>query len=599
MGILTGPEVLNIIKLDSIHHLNFINQLALSFIAFAAGAELYLTELKSRLRSIRYITAMQIITTIVLGSLGIYILSAYLPLGIDLDKNGRIAISIIIGTIFIARSPVSAIAIINELRAKGPFTRMVLGVTVLTDFLVVVIFSISFLFASSLITGESFSLGMTLRMLAEVSSALIAGYLLFQLIRIILSLKTRTVIKTIMVLLAGWGTYFFSDALSHLASTGLGHDFYIEPLLICITASLLVTNRSPFRREFQKIIKDVVPLVYVAFFTLIGASLSLKIISHTWPLALALFFIRIITMIIGSWAGGSFAGDPGKFNKIAWMPFVTQAGIGLGLVTVVTNEFPEWGVQFSSVVVSVIVLNQIIGPPLFKWAIQLLHEDHPKGEHDDSSIRRKALIFGYEQQSLALATQLTNHNWEVDIITKREKFSQPDNNNISICGCKILSLDLLDSLDMANTDALIAMKTDEENLHICEMVYENYGTPQLIVRLNNRENIRKFHELGALIVQPTTAIVSLLDHFVRSPLATSLLLGMEEGQETSDIIIRNKDIHGVPIRNLHLPLDILIVAIKRKGQHIISTGYTQLKKNDILTLVGSPESIEEVKLRFE
>ena len=41
-----------------------------------------------------------------------------------------------IGVIAIARSPSSAIAVVRELRADGPFTQTVLGVTMVTDVVV-------------------------------------------------------------------------------------------------------------------------------------------------------------------------------------------------------------------------------------------------------------------------------------------------------------------------------------------------------------------------------------------------------------------------------------------------------------------------------
>lgn len=109
----------------------------------------------------------------------------------------------------------------------------------------------------------------------------------------------------------------------------------------------------------------------------------------------------------------------------------------------------------------------------------------------------------------------------------------------------------------------------------------------------------KFHELGALIIEPTTAIVSLLDHFVRSPNAASLLLGMDEGQDTIDVEIANKDIHGMRLRELRLPSDILILSVKRKGHIIISHGYTRLRLGDIITLVGAEKSLEEIMVKFE
>jgi hypothetical protein len=49
--------------------------------------------------------------------------------------------------------------------------------------------------------------------------------------------------------------------------------------------------------------------------------------------------------------------------------FVTQAGVSIGLAKEVGLTFPDWGDSLCNLLVSVIVLNQIIGPPLFKIAL--------------------------------------------------------------------------------------------------------------------------------------------------------------------------------------------------------------------------------------
>ncbi len=599
MGILIGPEFLNMLPSESIIKLNFVNHIALAFIAFAAGSELYLTELRSRIKSIQWMSFGQLVITFILGSLGVFIATRYPLFSYTLSLVERIAISILAGTIFVARSPVSAIAIINELRAKGPFTTMVLGVTVLKDFLVIILFAVTFSISGTLLTGQDFKGWMIMIILLELVVSAGIGFLLYYILKWILSLRLNTSIKSILVLAGGWSIYFVSEFLSHIAENYFEFDFYVEPLLVCIITGVLLTNYSPFRREFQKIITDIVPIVYVAFFTLVGATISLEVVIQTWELAIILFFIRIISLIVGGWVGGNLAGDPKEYNRIAWMPFVTQAGISLGLVTIIANEYPGWGPDFASVIIAVIVLNQFIGPPLMKWAIQLVKEDHSKGEHLAHKGPQKAIIFGYEHQAVALARQLSNHGLDVVITTSRLDIPKLDIKNVEIIHMDTISLTSLTELNLAETDAIITLKTDEENYKICELAYEHFGTPEIVVRLNNRENFKKFHDLGALIVEPSTAIVSLMDHFVRSPVATSLLLGLEGDQDTADIIIGNHDLHGMALRNLHLPADVLIIATRRRGHNIISTGYTRLRLGDILTIVGSVESIEKVRLRFE
>ena len=72
----------------------------------------------------------------------------------------QIAISIPAGAILVARSPSSAIAVVNELRAKGPFTKTVLGVTVIMDVVVIALFSVNSSVADALLTSHSLDLSL-------------------------------------------------------------------------------------------------------------------------------------------------------------------------------------------------------------------------------------------------------------------------------------------------------------------------------------------------------------------------------------------------------------------------------------------------------
>ena len=136
------------------------------------------------------------------------------------------------------------------------------------------------------------------------------------------------------------------------------------------------------------------------------------------------------------------------------------------------------------------------------------------------------------------------------------------------------------------------------NYRITEWIYENIGKKVVIVRLSDRKNLKKFYDLGALVIDPSTAFVNLLQHFVRSPLATSLLMGMEPDKDTIDVTVEDENLFGVALRNLRLPVDVLILSVKRKGNIIITHGYTRLRKGDIVTVVGSVASLKKVALQF-
>jgi Trk K+ transport system NAD-binding subunit len=341
-------------------------------------------------------------------------------------------------------------------------------------------------------------------------------------------------------------------------------------------------------------------LIYIAFFTLVGAELKLDVLADVWLIALAVFGVRIISIFVGSMAGGILAGEPKKHNRLRWMVLITQAGVALGLAKEVAVEFGDWGEAFATTIIAVVVLNEIVGPITFKSAILRVGEAHFRHVTPDFSGSRDAVIFGLRPQSISLARQLLTHDWQVKLLclstAELEDLKAPD---LNIVYMPDLTVESLREIGMEKVDAIVAMQSDEDNYHICEMVYEHFGTSTMVARLQDRENYAKFQQLGVLVVEPRTAVVSLLEHFVRSPSGTSLLLGMQETQDVVDVELCDPQLHGVTIRDLRLPLDVLILSIQRGKQTLITHGYTQLELGDKITIVGKTEMLKEVMLRFE
>ncbi len=598
-GIITGPFVFNLIPKASIPHLGFINDIALAFIAYAAAAELYLREMRSRLDSIKWMSISQLIITFLVTGTAVYFLAEMIPFVSNQPVVYKLAIASLFGVVFIARSPASAIAVVNEMRAKGPFVQTALGVTVLIDFFVILFFSFALEASIAVFEGSSLNLSFVLILLLELGASFLMGLLLGRILFWILKSPAIFAVKGFLVILSGYLIYVLHHLLSDITFAKYQHSISIEPLLVCIVASFIITNYSKYRAEFLSIIERVGPYIYVAFFVLSGAGIELDVFIEVIGITLILFMFRLVSLVIGGYVGSKLAGDPPLFNRISWMPYVTQAGVGLGLATIVATTFPGWGKEFATIVISVIVLNQIVGPPLFKWAINIVGEGHTRAATPEFDGVRDAIIFGLEPQSVALARQLIENDWMVKIATLKKDIDKSDYPDLDLRYIESISLDMLKDLDAEHSEAIVTMLTDDENYAICELVYEHVGTKDVIVRLNNRFNFNKFHELGALIVEPSTAIVSLLDHFVRSPQAATLLLGMQEDQDTRDVEVMNVDLHSLRLRDLRLPSDIIVLSVKRRGNFIITHGYTRLRRGDILTLVGSKESLNQVALKFE
>jgi Kef-type K+ transport system membrane component KefB/Trk K+ transport system NAD-binding subunit/mannitol/fructose-specific phosphotransferase system IIA component (Ntr-type) len=599
-GMVVGPYVLKIVTPVQVAQLRFVDELALAYIAFAAGSELVLRQIKSRLKAIRYSTIGQVASAFFIGSLAFFLLSGRIPFAEAMPLAHRAAIALLAGAILVARSPSSAIAVVNELRAKGPFTKTALGVTVIMDVVVITLFSICVSIAGTVLADQRFNLRFVVILLFELALSLVLAWLLSRVLRLILARRWYRGIKTACIVTSGLGIFVLSTTFLHFSQAHLAFEIRLEPMLVCMLAGFLTANTGPYRTELMKVLHDIGPAIYIAFFTLTGMSLRLDVLSRFWAVALALFGARLAGIFIGAFFGGMAAGEPMKNNKIAWMCFITQAGVSLGLAKEVAVEFPQWGAVFATIIIAVIVLNQIVGPPFFKWALFLTKEAHPRVEGPAAEGIRDAVIFGLEGESLALARLLQSNAWEVKIATPQVRYAQKmaADADIEIHSMPDLGIATLNRLGIGHADSIVAMLSDEENYEICERIFENFGPRNFIVRLNQRTYFKRFHELGALVVEPHTAIVNLLDQFVRSPSAARLLLGMEQGREIIEFELCNADLQGIAIRDLHLPLDLHILSIRREGHLIVSVGFTRLRVGDWLTVVGSRTSLEEMMLLF-
>ncbi len=600
-GLLAGPFILRFMALENVEALRFLDEVSLAFIAFAAGSEMALDELRGRYRSIGWNTLTQIGAIYLFCGAAVFLLAEAIPFMQDLNTAGKAAAALLSGTILAARSPSSAIAIINEMRARGPFTKGVLGVTLVKDVLIVVLFAFSTSVAATLLTGRSFDIGFMILVSFEILASLGFGLLVAKLMSLILRNHWEDWLKIALLLLIGYLVFALAAEIRHFSHDNLGLELLFEPLLICMVASFWITNRSPYRTELRHLLHQVELPIFVIFFTLIGQALDLSVLGALLPITLVIFAVRLVALFIGGYLGGTLAGDPPRFNRLTWMAYITQAGVGLGLAKEVALEFPQLGNEFATLMVATIVLSQLAGPPFFKYAIRLVGESHlPKDIADDEIL--DVVIVGIENQSRQLAERLLAHGWRVKLL-------DIDQSHVS----QITASDglrhehWLSAISAEQVRAIIEPKTevavtllpdDEDSLKLCQIFYEEFGITRQIARLNTFNLVDQFRELGVHVLDPANAMVHLLDNFVRAPQLAAMVFEDDPDHDVLQVTIADPNVDGLHLRELILPDDVLVMAIARRGHSIVPHGYTNLHLEDEVTLIGPTESLEEVALKL-
>ncbi|MCP4902951.1 MAG: hypothetical protein GY906_38805 [bacterium] len=373
-GILFGPHVGGFLSVEVLGELTIFNDMAYAFIGLAAGAELKLATLRGRWKSIVLLIAGT--SMVVMIGVGSSFFAAVLYNGGFLgltEPLHLLAVAGLIGVIASARSPSSAIAIIDETKAEGPFTETILGVSVAMDVVVICLFSVAVaLCGLAFSPAQGIDLGFVLMLSGEILTSIVSGIALGA--GIGLYLKHRGPQLPLVIVGLCFVVYRFSEVLGDYVQTEHGVSVHLEPLLICAAAGFVIQNFSPHGRRLLRAMEGVSLPVYVIFFAMAGARLNLGAFFDTWEIALLLAGCRVAMIVIGTRLATKLAGDEPLHRKNAWLGFVTQAGLSLALIAQIEEAFPGWGTQLATILMAVVAINQLVGPAAFKIALERVGE---------------------------------------------------------------------------------------------------------------------------------------------------------------------------------------------------------------------------------
>ena len=376
-GILAGPYVSNFITMGTVLELKLMDNLALAFIALSAGGELELAGLSRRLRSICLGVGFQVVGVFA-GVFGLILLGrSFISFLKEAPMPIILTAAAVTGVLSIARSPSSAMAIISETKAKGPFTETVLGVTVIIDVLVIALFAATVSVSLALIQPDVsvdfvflFTVGMEL--IGSIMGGLFIGWAVAVYID-----RIGTEIP-VFILAVAFLVTFFSDQFARFLDTFYEIRFHFEPMLICMTAGFFIRNFTKKGEFFMERLDRLSLPVYILFFSLIGASLNLCVLKQTWMLAILLAIGRGFFIWTSAWLSGKLSGDPPLFAEMAGFSYIAQAGVSLGLCGILCQNFPDWGPPAAVTIVAMISINQVIGPVTFKYALEKVGEARRK-----------------------------------------------------------------------------------------------------------------------------------------------------------------------------------------------------------------------------
>jgi Kef-type K+ transport system membrane component KefB len=355
-GLLFGPHVLGAISVDGTARLTPVSQLAIALIAFLAGAELRWNELREHGSALlKMLTAELGLTFAVLVGL-IYALHGMIPPLAGAPPGEALAFALLFAAMAVVHSPAVTMALLTETGARGPVARTTLGIVLLADVAVVLLFSATLAIARSIAPPEGVDTVIGVgTVLWEIGGALIVGALLGGAVALYLRYVGRE-----LMLFAVLVT-FFGLEIARLA--------HVEVLLTLLTAGFVAESTSSRGEELRHAMERSAAPIFVVFFALSGAVIDIGAVAPLLPLVLPIALIRAAGLWAGTRLGAAWAGVAGPERRLAWMGLVSQAGVAIGLAAILAEAYPGRGVYLQGLLLALIAVNQTVGPILFRRAL--------------------------------------------------------------------------------------------------------------------------------------------------------------------------------------------------------------------------------------
>ncbi|MFC1575835.1 cation:proton antiporter [Gemmatimonadota bacterium] len=363
IGMVVGPHALGILTQDMVEEFRFVNGVALALIALSAGGELRIGSVRKRIRSIGTITTLQILFMFALVAASVYLARGTIDFLQDQPPRVAVAVALLFGLVAVAKSPATTIAVITEEKARGILTDTVLGITVLKDVVILILIALLIPLASSIVDPTG---GFSFHAVGEILTAILGSLALGLGLGWMVTLYLRRVMEYRILFVLG---------VAFLA-VYLGDWLELESILIAMAAGFYVQNFSrQGRRLIHALEANSLP-VYALFFAVAGADLDITVLRTAWVVATAIILARLVAVWASTYLGAQLVGDPPVIRRYAWMGFVAQAGVTLGIANIVRDRFPVVGAQVATVIIAIIAVNQLVGPPAFRWALLKAGESH-------------------------------------------------------------------------------------------------------------------------------------------------------------------------------------------------------------------------------
>ncbi len=377
-GLLVGPLVLGRLNVPGLgfHSFTFVEEMglvcdaALGFIAFSIGSEFRVSALRKIGRQATVIAIFQALTATLLVDLGL--------VGLHFLLGDKLPVStcLILGAIATATAPAATLMVVNQYKARGPLTDILMPIVALDDAVGLIVFAVSKGVAKALIGGELSVFSVLVDPTIEIMGSLLLGAALgwiFSLVEKYFNSNSKRLSLAIafVALCAGLSKLHFTVGPVHIG---------FSSLLVCMMCGTIFCNLCDFSEEIMHKTERWTGPVYVLFFVISGAELDLRVFADLAVVGIGVVYIltRSAGKILGASISAQFMKCEKSICKYLGITLLPQAGVALGMSVTVAAEFGAAGAVIRNIVLFSVLIYELVGPTLTKMALTAAGDIRPK-----------------------------------------------------------------------------------------------------------------------------------------------------------------------------------------------------------------------------
>lgn len=244
----------------------------------------------------------------------------------------------------------------------------------------------------------------------------------------------------------------------------------------------------------------------------------------------------------------------------------------------------------NAAIILIAILTVILSPFLFNRLVPL----------EEIKELAPIVIVGSGEVGTQVAEHLLSHNQPVVLIEhSSNRVMRGIERGFDVIHARCDQYDPNSEEYLNQAERLVCVYSDvERNYRVCERARHTYGIDHVVSRVSAPGEIHRFEKIGVTAVNPATDLPMLLGMLTRNPSLYELLTRTEADRDLCEITVRNREYLNKPLRDLDLPGDLVIMAVRKEEELIVPRGDTKLDAGDMLTVLGSGDCVENTRRLF-